>query len=234
MRRIRFVAFTPKKEHVTVSVIGFQDVTLDDLRKVLAQPTVRSLLPTGDVLADRYCRCRPRIGITPARKPFTNRLVIVGDACCSRYYKNGLESAFVTAELAAEAAFNAGVSEAAFRRNYFRRVKGSLARDNLYGRLLFQVHDRASRYRLPTQTYHLVASSGQGMEPSAQLARQILWEMFTGNVPYRTIFSQGLNPRLQARLTITTMSLLATRAHSLLFDRGPCFARSGKKHRPGN
>jgi flavin-dependent dehydrogenase len=220
LSRIRFVAFTPKREHVTVSVIGFQDAAVSDLREVLAQPAVRPLLPPGDVLAERYCRCRPRIGITPARKPFTDRLVIVGDASCSRYYKNGLESAFVTAQLAAEAAFNSGVSEPAFQTAYLRRVKQTLVRDNLYGRLLFQVHDVASRHKLLTRTYALVASSEREGDPDARLARQILWDMFTGNVPYRTIFFRGLDPRLQARLTITTMGLVAKRIHSLLSGRG--------------
>jgi len=181
---------------------------------------VRSLLPPGDVLAERYCRCRPRIGITPARKPLTDRLVIVGDASCSRYYKNGLESAFVTAQLAAEAAFNSGVSASAFHRAYLRRVKQTLVTDNLYGRLLFQIHDVASRHKLLTQTYALVASSEQEDDPVARLARQILWDMFTGNVPYRTIFFRGLNPRLQARLTRTTLGLAAQRIRSLLSGGG--------------
>jgi flavin-dependent dehydrogenase len=228
LSRIRFVALTPKKEHVTVSVIGFQDAAVSDLREVLAQPAVRSLLPPGDILADRYCRCRPRIGITPARKPFTDRLVIVGDASCSRYYKNGLESAFVTAQLAAEAAFSSGVSEPALDKGYWTRVKQTLVRDNHYGRLLFQVHDMASRYKLLTQTYALVASSEREDDAAAQLARQILWDMFTGNVSYRTIFFRGLDPRLQARLTITTMGLVAKRIRSLLSGRGQGRMRRGE------
>ncbi len=232
LRRIRFVGLTPKREHVTVSVIGFQDTTVADLRDVLAQPVVRSLLPAGDVLAERYCRCRPRIGITPAKKPFTDRLVIVGDASCSRYYKNGLESAFVTAKLAAEAAFNSGVSASAFDRAYLRRVKQTLVRDNLYGRLLFRVHDVASRYRLLTQTYSLVASSERGGDPIARLARQILWDMFTGNIPYRTIFFRGLNPHLQARLTGTTVGLVAHRTRSLLLGKGQGRVRREETQEP--
>ena len=216
---IRFASLTPKREHVTVSIIGFQDASLSNLKELLAQLAVRPLLPSGDILADRYCRCRSRIGITPARKPFTDRLVIVGDASCSRYFKNGIESAFVTAQLATEAAFNSGVSKSAFSRDYWKRVRQTLVRDNLYGRLLFQVHDIASRYRLLTQTYSLVASSEREGDPAARLARQILWDMFTGNVPYRTIFFQGLNPRLQARLTLTTLSLVVKRLGSLLLGK---------------
>jgi flavin-dependent dehydrogenase len=214
LNNIRFAALTPKREHATVSVIGLEDATVSDLKELLAHPAVHALLPPGDVLSDRYCRCRPRIGITPAKRPFTDRLVIVGDASCSRYFKNGIESAFVTAKLAAEAAFDAGVSKSAFSTHYWKRVSQTLVRDNLYGRLLFQVHDIAARYRLLNQTYCLVASSSREDDQTAQLARRILWDMFTGNVPYRAIFFRGLNPRLQARLTLTTMRLAAERVRS--------------------
>ena len=221
LSRVRLAAFTPKSEHVTVSVIGFKDAGISDLRELLAQPAVRSLFPSGDMLAAKYCRCRPRLAITAARKPFTDRLVIVGDASCSRYYKNGIESAFVTAQLAAEAAFNSGISELAFGKGYFRKAKQAIFRDNFYGRLLFKIYDIASRYRLLAQTYYLVAGSDRGDDPIAQLARQILWDAFTGNVPYRAIFLQGLDPRLQARLTKTTIGLVVERIRSRILDRSP-------------
>jgi len=215
---IRFAAITPKREHVTVSVIGSKDATVSDLEKLLAQPAVRALLPPGPILFDRFCRCRPRIGITPAARPFTDRLVIVGDASCSRYFKNGIESAFVTAKLAAEAAFDSGVSESAFGRHYWKKVRQTLIRDNFYGRLLFQVHGLAARSKLLNETYCLVASSSREHDPAAQLARQILWDMLTGNVPYRTVFLRGLNPRLQARLTLTTIGLVAKSIRSCISD----------------
>jgi flavin-dependent dehydrogenase len=230
---VRFVALTPKREHVTVSVIGYRDATVSDLRRWLDQPTARALLPPGDLLADGYCRCRPRIGLTPAVKPYTDRLVIVGDASCSRYFKNGIESALVTAQLAARAAFDQGVSAAAFRRAYLKPVRRTLVRDNRYGRLLFQVHDLASRRRLLTRSYYAVASSRRERDPAARLARQILWEMFTGNVPYRTIFYQGFNPRLQARLTGATLGLVAERIQRRVRSRGRDRAHPGESQESG-
>jgi flavin-dependent dehydrogenase len=220
LSRIRFAAFTPKSEHVTVSVIGFGDVGLSDLRELLAQPAVRSLFPPGDMLAGRYCRCRPRIAVTPARRPFTDRLVIVGDASCSRYYKNGIESAFVTAQMAAEAAFSSGISKSAFGRGYFKRARHAIVRDNLYGRLLFRICDIVSRHKFLAWTYYLVAGSDQGDDPAAQLARQILWDVFTGSVPYRAIFAHGFDLRLQARLSKTTIRLVMERLRSLILGKG--------------
>lgn len=218
--RIRFAVCTPKREHVTVSVIGFENAGRSDLEELLAHPTVRRLFPLAGVLDGRYCCCRPRIPITPARKPFTDCFVIVGDASCSRYYKNGIESAFITAQLAAEAAFHSGISRSAFKRNYWRQAKRIIVRDNLYGRLLFKAYDVVSRQALMARAYHLVASSDRGKGPAPRLARQILWNMFTGSISYRTIFFQALDPRLQARLAIATLGLLAERIRSLASGKG--------------
>jgi flavin-dependent dehydrogenase len=196
--------------------VGYRDATVSDLKRLMSQPAFDALLPPHDVLARRYCRCRPRIGITPARRPFAERLVIVGDACCSRYFKNGIESAFLTARLAAEAAFNTGISGSAFRRAYWRTVKRTLVRDNIYGRLLFWVQDLAARHRLLAETYRLVASSPQKGDRAARVARLILWELLTGNAPYRTVFFRGFDPRLQARLTLSTLGLVVQRLRSVI------------------
>ncbi len=206
--RIRFAAFTPKREHITVSIIGFNDVDMADLQELLSHPRVRPLLPPGDVLSRLDCCCRPRAATTSPRKPFTHRVVIIGDASYSRYFKNGLESAFVTAQLAADTAFNSGVSESDFAREYFGRAQQLIVKDNLYGKILFKVHDIGSQHRLMTQAFGLVAGCDRTDDTTARLARQILWNMITGSIPYRTIFFQGLNPRLQARLMTATMGLV--------------------------
>jgi hypothetical protein len=153
---------------------------------------------------------------------------MVGDASCSRYYKNGLESAFVTAQLAAETAFNSGISELAFQRGYWQKLKRTIIRDNLYGRLLFQVCDLASQHGILRQTYGLVAAFDREADPVTPLARQVLWDLFTGNVPYRTIFFRALNLRLQARLTITTLGLALERIRSLISGRSRGQTRRGE------
>jgi flavin-dependent dehydrogenase len=206
--RIPFAALTPKREHVTVSMIGSGDANASDLRELLAQPAVQRLLPPGDLLAGPYCHCRPRIAITAASKPCTDRLVIVGDASCCRYYKNGIESAFTTAQLAAEAAFDSGISAAALERDYLCRLERTLTKDNFYGRLLFRAYDLISQNRLLAHTYHQVASSDPQQDPGARLARLILWDVLTGNVPYRTIFHRALDPRLQGRLMVAALGLI--------------------------
>jgi flavin-dependent dehydrogenase len=209
--RIPFAVLTPKREHVTVSMIGSGGANASDLEELLAQPSVQRLLPTRDLLASPYCHCRPRIPITAARRPCTDRLVIVGDASCSRYYKNGIESAFATAQFAAEAAFDSGISEAAFEHHYLDRLKRTVIKDNAYGQLLFRAYDHMSQHRLLAHAYHRVARSDSQKDPAGRRARQILWDMLTGNAPYRTIFYRTLDPRLHGRLAIAMLGLVARR-----------------------
>ncbi|MCK5093923.1 MAG: hypothetical protein KAR18_04290, partial [Spirochaetes bacterium] len=38
--------------------------------------------------------------------------------------------------------------------------------------------------------------------------RSVLWNMYTGNIPYRTILLKFLNPVLQWKLTIGTIKLI--------------------------
>jgi predicted nucleic acid-binding protein len=60
---------------------------------------------------------------TASRHPFAGRLVIVGDAGCSRCYLNRIESAYTTSLLAARTAVNIGIWARAFRKGYSRQAK---------------------------------------------------------------------------------------------------------------
>ena len=68
-------------------------------------------------------------------------MVIIGDASCTRYYKNGIESAFKTAKLAAETAINNGISNTAFKRGYFRQARKQIIWDNFFGKVLFGIYN---------------------------------------------------------------------------------------------
>jgi hypothetical protein len=62
---------------------------------------------------EKFCKCLPKIVLSHAKNPFTDRLIMVGDASITRIFKNGLESAYITSQLAARAAFENGISKEA-------------------------------------------------------------------------------------------------------------------------
>ena len=137
---IKFAAFIPKGDYVTVSLIGKKDVTKKHLVKLLNHPVVQGYLPDFWKIPRNLCICFPKIPITHSKNPFADRMVIIGDASISRFYKSGIESAFTTAELAAETAFECGVTGNDFKKDYYKKAKRLLARDNFYGHIIYSIN----------------------------------------------------------------------------------------------
>ena len=96
---------------------------------------LHALLPAGYV---SLCGCTPRIAVRPARRYFGARWVAVGDAAVTRLYKDGIGSAFFTAQCAMQTAVEQGISHQAFQKTYGPFCR-SVATDNLYGRMLFRL-----------------------------------------------------------------------------------------------
>jgi len=67
-------------------------------------------------------------------------MLIIGDAGYSRYYKNGLESALTSAQIAARSIFESGISKEALENYYYPLCEKMFITDNLYGRILFKLN----------------------------------------------------------------------------------------------
>lgn len=209
IRGIRFAAFVPKSDYITVTVVCKDDASKDDLLRILEHPAVLKWLPDDFELPEHFCICFPRIPITASRNPFADRFVIIGDASFSRYFKNGIESAYLTAKLAVESAFELGISEDAFREGYFKRAKKQIIRDNFYGRLLFKIDSVLSKSTMLSEAHLTLASQNNS---SGIRIRNILWNTLTGNIPYRAIVFQSLNPILQLKLLLSIWHITFKRA----------------------
>jgi flavin-dependent dehydrogenase len=205
---LSFGSLIPKGDYVTVSVVGKRDIDGRDVVSFLDSPAVRRVLPPATGIIGKGCNCFPKIATTAAKQPFTDRFVIIGDASCFRYYKNGIESAFYTARLAAETAFEQGISRTAFERGYWRAARQSIIRDNLYGRMLFNACDLLS-HRAPFADV-LVQVGGSGQSTEGVCLRGILWDLFTGNAPYRSIFYRILHPSTPTELMRIMLRTLAS------------------------
>ncbi len=204
---MRLGAIVPKKDHLTINVVGRTHVAKEDLREMLELPSVRNKFPGGITWSGAKCSCAPRIAVGPARRPFSDRVVIIGDASCTRYYKNGIESAFVTARLAAEAAFNLGVSRSALKKGYFQSAKKAIIRDNRYGKMLFRIYSLVDSSALLSEIMLRVAREDQAGRGGGQMI-DVLWSMYTGSVPYRSIALMFLRPKLQWRLAAMTFRVI--------------------------
>jgi flavin-dependent dehydrogenase len=210
---LKFAAITPKREHVTVTLIG-ADPRRIDLEGFLDSPAVRRRLPPDWEAPCRFCSCGPRLPVTAAQNAVHDRVVVIGDAHVARYLKNGIESSFHTAAWAARAIIAGDLRREALARSYVSRCR-YYTRDNRYGRALFAIHDAISAMPAVSRSHIEVARQEQASPTGPKRLSSILWGMFTGNIPYRHIAHRVFDPRLQ-------WSLACRLAHNALAGaRGP-------------
>jgi len=200
-RGLRFAAITPKRQHVTVTLIG-DNPSPEMMDELLRSPELRRHFPPGWEPPAVYCTCAPKMPVSGARSPIADRLVVIGDANIGRYLKNGIESSFYTAMWAAKA-LSADTSAQSLRRRYLKECDRTYQADNRYGRALFWVHDVASRSTRITGSHLSVAAKEQRNPSGVRRMSDLLWGILTGNTPYRSTLLHALDPRLQARLGVS-------------------------------
>src|SRR5919205_2359476 len=205
---VRYIALIPKGEHVTVTAIG-EHVDVHSTERLLRESYMRDYLPEDWKLD---CHCHPRVAVGAARLPYSERFVIIGDASDSRYLKNGVESALITARLAADCVINHGVTAEDFERHFWRACARVFGRDNIYGRMLFEIYDRVFPHPLLAPIYFAVLRSEKHLERPGALLSNALLAAFTGDQSYKRILLSALNPRLAARMTARGVGLAFERA----------------------
>ena len=205
----RFASMVPKGNYVTVSLVGSRDLTSNDLIDFLNHRTVRKKLPHDWEMPEKFCMCLPKIVLSHSKNPFTDRLVLVGDASISRIFKNGLESAYITSQLAVRAAFEYGISSDDFARHYYKPARKLLAMDNKLGAVILAISDfvTSQNWLVKARLSYVEDKRGSWI---ANHLNTLLWNMVTGDAPYHKILVQALNPLFQIKLIPVTIKALVT------------------------
>lgn len=207
--RIRFASIVPKSEHLTITVIGTEDMKKQDVWNFIQHLSQIKALPQDLRTPSEHCHCHPRLALSGAENPFTDRLVVVGDASYSRYYKNGLESAFLTAQWAARTILELGISKNDFKVGYLKKCKKFIGSDNRYGQMVFRLNDIITRSKLITGLHQNYAERERALNKPLRL-NKVLWDIFTGGETYKKIFLQILSPRLQLSMLAYTLKSFLT------------------------
>ncbi|MGR3294447.1 MAG: NAD(P)/FAD-dependent oxidoreductase [Candidatus Scalindua sp.] len=203
----RFASMVPKGNYITVSLVGSRDLTSNDLLDFLNHPVVRKNLPHDWEMPEKFCMCLPKIVLSHAKNPFTDRFVMVGDASISRIFKNGLESAYITSQLAVRAAFEYGISREDFARHYYKPARKLLAMDNRLGTVILAISDFVTRQNWLVKARLSYVEDKRGSWIANHL-NVLLWNMVTGDAPYHKILIQALNPVFQIKLIPVTIKAL--------------------------
>jgi flavin-dependent dehydrogenase len=189
-----FGALTPKGKHLNISLLG-KNMTTDAISDFIEAQNLNAQLggPTS------LCGCTPRIAVRQSRRFFGDRWVGVGDAAVTRLYKDGIGSAFFTTREAMRAALFEGINRKDFKKNY-ARFCSKIARDNIYGRLLFQLWSLTLKIPRLLNAWQTAIRMEQEWAPERRLSVRLLWGMFTGDEPYRDLFWLMINPTSIATL----------------------------------
>lgn len=190
-----FGGLIPKGRYANISLLGHK-MSPDAVNEFIVSQGLLDLFPGG---SSGLCGCAPRVAISSASNFFADHMVVVGDAAVTRLYKDGIGSAFITAEAAARTAIQRGIGRSDFSALYRPACRG-IALDNRYGRLLFRLW--AIRQQTPSlvNAWHRAILMETSLPASEQIHTRVLWGMFTGAEPYRTLFRLALSRKSVRRL----------------------------------
>jgi flavin-dependent dehydrogenase len=183
-----FGGVIPKGGYASISLLGL-GLPPDAVRRFLDLPASKTLIPDGTTL---LCGCAPRVAVSTASGFFGDRLVVVGDAAVTRLYKDGIGSAFITAEAAARTAVLRGISRQDFAVGY-QPTCLRIAADNFYGRLAFRLWSLAFHAPVLRKAWTQAIMDEASQSAGHHIHTRVLWGMFTGEESYRLLFRMSLS-----------------------------------------
>ena len=188
--RLEFAAIIPKGEFVTVVMLG-DDLDQEMVHSFLQDPVVQRCFPTDATPC--VCTCSPLINMGAKKRPFGDRVVLIGDSGVTRLYKDGIGAAFRTAKAAASTAAIQGVSAEAFEKHYWPTCR-RIANDNAIGKVIFGTTAVLKASKISRRGILRMARREQANPGATRHMSSLLWNMFTGSAPYKEILQGTLHP----------------------------------------
>jgi len=202
--RFEFAAIIPKGRFATVVMVG-DDIDDELVHTFLNDPVVKNTLPTKAIPC--VCRCSPLINLGARKRPFGDRVVMVGDSGVTRLYKDGIGAAFRTGKAAATAAVFQGVSAEDFEQHFWPACR-NIVNDNRVGKVMFASNVVMKNSRLTRRAMLRMAQQEQ-LKPGARPHMStLLWNMFTGSAPYVEMFRGALHPGFSYNLLKSILASL--------------------------
>lgn len=179
---IEFGAITPKEDHVIVNIAG-GNITSLDMDRFLQLPQVTAHLPEFDMNVLSYFE--GKFPISPAKNPFGDRYVMVGDATgWMRPFKGkGINTALLTGIRAADTMLRYGFSREAFK--HYALDSKELLDDYHYGAAVRYL----CKYILKNSILDSVIESGM----TDPIIYNALYNSVSGEKPYKVVIKSMLN-----------------------------------------
>lgn len=190
--RLEFAAIIPKGDYVTTCMLG-KDIDKDLVQAFLTRPEVKRCMPKDWKWDEYVCQCMPRMNIKGSSQPFMDRTIFIGDCAVSRLYKDGIGAAYRTAKAAVSAVVFEGVSAESFKEFSWPAYK-KLEKDNKIGKIIFFAVGLIQKIPLMRRAILKMITTEQNRDDRPKRMSVVLWDMFTGSAPYRTIFFRMFHP----------------------------------------
>ncbi len=196
--KLEHISLVPKGEYLTVALAGdsidnasFPKDTGKLVDTFLSLPHIRAILPRMTLQnTPVVCTCTPFMAVKPAKEPFADRVAVIGDAFGARLYRDGLYSAFVTAQSLAETLIHKGTDRKSLSEGYGPAVAW-LEKDNRYGRRVFGTIRLALRYPLLSRIfYQSFATEMKFKESQRWPLGNVLRKTGTGSTDYAEVFRE--------------------------------------------
>ena len=200
--RFEFAAIIPKGEFATVVMVG-DDLDQELVHAFLNDPVVRRAFPTNTVPC--VCSCSPLINLGARKRPYGDRVVMVGDSGITRLYKDGIGAAFRTGKAAATTAIFHGVSSKDFEKHYWPACR-RIVNDNRVGKVMFATNAIMKNSRLTRRAMLQMAQREQTRANAKPHMSSLLWNMFTGSAPYVEMFRGTMHPGFIYNLMLNIVS----------------------------
>ena len=190
--RLEFAAIIPKGDYVTTCMLG-KDIDKDLVKAFLTRPEVTRCMPKNWKWDEYVCYCMPKMNIKGSSRAFMDRIIFIGDCAVSRLYKDGIGAAYRTAKAAVSGALFEGVSAESFEKFIWPAYK-KLENDNKIGKIIFFAVGLIQKIPLMRRAILKMITKEQNRDDHPKRMSIVLWDMFTGSAPYRTIFFRMFHP----------------------------------------
>jgi flavin-dependent dehydrogenase len=201
--RFEFAAIIPKGQFATVVMVG-EDLDQELIHAFLNDPVVRRTFPTDRIPC--VCSCHPLINLGARKRPYGDRVVMVGDSGVTRLYKDGIGAAFRTGKAAATTAVFHGVAREDFHKHFWPACR-SIRNDNAIGKVMFATNEIMKNSALTRRTMLRMAQNEQEKGSKPHMS-SLLWNMFTGSAPYAEMFRGTLHPGFIGNLAVNLLRSL--------------------------
>ncbi len=193
LKGLRFAAIIPKGDYATVCMLG-DKIDNDLIEAFMNTPVVKKTFPPGWKAEAKDCRCLPKINVKDSPKPYSDRVLFIGDCGVSRLYKDGIGAAYRTSKAAASAALFQGVSDSELKQHFWPACK-TLKTDNTIGKLIFLFVGLLQKPKFVRKGILRMVIKEQEKAGGSQVMSTVLWDMFTGSSPYKSVLLRTMTPK---------------------------------------